>query len=44
MRATVQIDKYNWQNVKGFRYLYEDELKRIGKKINELFEKNNVKN
>ena len=32
MRATVQIDKYNWQNVKGFRYLYEDELKLIGKK------------
>lgn len=31
-------------NVKGFRYLYEDELKLIGKKINELFEKNNVKN
>lgn len=33
-----------WENVKGFRYLYEDELKRIGEKINELFEKNNVKN
>lgn len=33
-----------WENVKGFRYLYEDELKLIGEKINELFEKNNVKN
>ncbi len=33
-----------WENVKGFRYLYEDELKLIGKKINELFEKNNVEN
>ena len=32
-----------WENVKGFRYLYEDELKRIGEKINELFEKKQCK-
>ena len=28
-----------WENVKGFQYIYEDKLKLIGKKINELFEK-----